>query len=283
MAIGYALVQYNGQTYSDGTPKLVTLRIKQAMAKLEEALGYNADSLTLEQGCHHDGELSGGTHSRADVFDLSYNDWERKANAMIKLGVIPFVRPYNWDGHAGGAHIHCLVRGSDAFSSQAAAQVTDWDKHLNGLANHAHYDGPWGEVKNFNYDPKWKRDSEHKTVPWPHYGDKGSPKVRDVQNRLHVADFYNGPINGNYDDATKNAIAAFQRSRDNIPGKDGIIGPLTWEALMKLPTQNRQHPKVDAARENIAEAVKDYGADSPRGKPLAGILKSIDDWLNSAQ
>lgn len=158
MAIGYSLVQYNGEFYSDGTPKLITLRIQQAMHKTEEALKYPVNSLTLEQGCHHDGTLSGGTHAKADVFDLSYDKWEDKANALMLIGVIPFVRTYNWDGKQGGAHIHCLVRGSESFSSEAAAQIPDWDKHLDGLYYHRPYDPslPWGPVKDFKYDPHWK-------------------------------------------------------------------------------------------------------------------------------
>lgn len=161
MTVGYALVQYRGEFYSDGKPKLITLRIKQFMAKLEEALGYGVETLDLEQGCHHAGINSGGTHDGADVFDLSYDNWENKAKAAIPLGAIPFVRPFNWDGKSGDPHIHVLLRGSLHFSSQAAAQIPDWDKHLDGLYYHRPYDPnlPWGTVRDFVYEPKWQRGS----------------------------------------------------------------------------------------------------------------------------
>lgn len=182
--IGMRLVQYRGEFYSDGTPKLITLRIEQAMAKLEAALGYTAGSLDCAQGCHHDGQLSGGTHSKADVFDLSYNDADKKAEALIALGVIPFVRDANWDGQGGSAHIHCIIVGSTGLSPQAAAQVPDWRAHKNGLASHGPYTGhPWdGGIKDFTYDPHWTRDAGQ---PPPH-----RPEFPDVAEAIGALGSY---------------------------------------------------------------------------------------------
>lgn len=181
--IGYDLVQYRGEFYSDGTPKLVTKRIAQVMAKLEVALGYGAGTLDLPQGCHHDGSLSGGTHTRADVFDLTYDNHDAKAQALIDLGVIAYVRDYNWDGHGGAAHVHCLIPDSEHLASQAAAQIPDWQAHRNGLANHAEYTGhPWqADVGTFEYDPNWTRDGGQGQQGQGGEGQGKFPLIRDLQ------------------------------------------------------------------------------------------------------
>jgi hypothetical protein len=162
----YAPVQYHFQGqpahYDDGSPVLITLRLQQALARLKEALGYTED-MTLEQGCYHDGSKSAGTHAGADAIDLSENDYAHKIEQGTKIGLIMWHRPYNWDGAGGGAHIHCLLRGSRHFSPEAAAQVPDWDKHLDGLAYHHHYDGPWYPVHNF----VWQKQQHVQQVPWP--------------------------------------------------------------------------------------------------------------------
>jgi hypothetical protein len=178
--LGSRLVQYRGEFYADGTPKLITLRIEQAMAKLEAKLGYKPESLDLAQGCHHDGSLSGGTHSKADVFDLSYAEADKKAQALIDLGVIPFVRDYNWDGAGGLAHVHCIIVGSPGLAPQAAAQIPDWRAHKNGLASHGPYTGhPWdGAIRDFAYDPHWTRNP--KPPPPPPHG----PEFPDVDEAI---------------------------------------------------------------------------------------------------
>jgi hypothetical protein len=144
----YEIQGWYGAHYSDGTPIQVTKGIAQALDRARVLLGYD-EELTIEQGCLHDGSKSGGTHSGLDVFDLAYWDHANKARVLAGIGVIPFVRDYNWDGRGGGAHIHCILRGSRGLSPQAAAQVPDWDKHLDGLAYHRPYQGPWFPVKSF--------------------------------------------------------------------------------------------------------------------------------------
>jgi hypothetical protein len=173
MTIGYALLDYRGEHYYDGQPKQVTKRMAQFMARLEVALGYKPLSLDLPQGCSHNGILSGGTHLKADVGDFEATNYEDKIREGCKLGAIMWHRPYDWDGKGGMEHIHWILRGSEHLSPEAAAQVPDWDKHLDGLYYHRPYNGPWYPVEDFVYQTKPKQPP-HK----PEYPDMAAEQFR---------------------------------------------------------------------------------------------------------
>jgi len=68
------------------------------------------------------------------------------------------------------------------------------------------------------------------------------PYVRRVQRLLNFQDtispevfghpgFYFGPINGQFDTSTQEAVKAFQRRDGDGLTADGIVGARTWEAL----------------------------------------------------
>lgn len=60
------------------------------------------------------------------------------------------------------------------------------------------------------------------------------PRVKDLQQRLKALqkpEFDPGSVDGSYGPRTKTAIMAFQQSKNLLP-PDGVIGPLTWGALL---------------------------------------------------
>lgn len=61
-----------------------------------------------------------------------------------------------------------------------------------------------------------------------HLGSKGEA-VRQVQTLLKQKGFYRGSVNGVFDQQTRKAVMAFQKSK-NLP-VDGIVGPQTMAAM----------------------------------------------------
>ncbi|TDD45472.1 murein L,D-transpeptidase [Nonomuraea terrae] len=74
-----------------------------------------------------------------------------------------------------------------------------------------------------------------------HPGDRGSEVVK-LQRRLHAGRYYFGPVNGRYDEQTKFAVWALQKSR-RMPVK-GAVGPKEWSALER---PLRRRPMVEGA------------------------------------
>ncbi|MGE4357974.1 MAG: peptidoglycan-binding protein [Candidatus Omnitrophota bacterium] len=57
------------------------------------------------------------------------------------------------------------------------------------------------------------------------------PSIRNIQEALRRAGFYEGPVDGKLGPKTKEAIKNFQRSRGLKV--DGIVGKATWRELAK--------------------------------------------------
>ncbi len=64
------------------------------------------------------------------------------------------------------------------------------------------------------------------------FRDKGL-NVKSLQTYLAAANFYKGRIDHDFGEATLAAVIAFQQKNGLIP--DGIVGDLTWEALLRTP------------------------------------------------
>lgn len=56
-----------------------------------------------------------------------------------------------------------------------------------------------------------------------------SGDVRTIQQILTGQGYNVGPIDGNFGPQTLAAVQAFQKTKGLVP--DGVVGPLTWDAL----------------------------------------------------
>ncbi|RYG29775.1 MAG: peptidoglycan-binding protein [Chitinophagaceae bacterium] len=61
--------------------------------------------------------------------------------------------------------------------------------------------------------------------------------VKELQKALKAADFYEGILDGNFGERTMKAVIAFQKMKFGPDATDGIVGPITAEALrLQLPS-----------------------------------------------
>ena len=130
----YAMTTRDGHTIDQIT--------NYALFAMEKRLGYNPGSLTVLQGSYNKGGVSAsaGTHDGGGAVDLSPVNWQEKVHAARAVGFAAWHRPAIpglW-----GEHIHMILIGNAKLSPAAAAQVTDYRNHRNGLADHA-ADNTW--------------------------------------------------------------------------------------------------------------------------------------------
>lgn len=126
----YAKVQWDGKTLDRITA--------EALHATEKILGYE---LTVVQGSYNAGGVaaSGGTHDAGGAVDLMPFDHDNKVRALRRVGFAAWYRPeLVRDGkRIWGSHIHAILIGNEKLSPAAAAQVDDYRRGLNGLADHA--------------------------------------------------------------------------------------------------------------------------------------------------
>jgi len=72
-------------------------------------------------------------------------------------------------------------------------------------------------------------------------GDTG-PEVRKIQRRLRELNYYNGPINGFFDNATQDALIWFQESRGVTV--TGIAGPTPQTSLFNMQSVSRPATQI---------------------------------------
>ncbi|MBF2079223.1 MAG: peptidoglycan-binding protein [Synechococcales cyanobacterium T60_A2020_003] len=72
--------------------------------------------------------------------------------------------------------------------------------------------------------------SESVDLPILRMGMQG-PAVERLQERLQALGFYTGAIDGIFGEGTKSAVETAQRNYDIYP--DGVVGPVTWAALLR--------------------------------------------------
>lgn len=67
--------------------------------------------------------------------------------------------------------------------------------------------------------------------------------VMKIQHALELAGFSPGPIDGKFGPQTKTAVMSFQSAQGITI--DGIVGPITWERLLKgTPAPGQRPPTI---------------------------------------
>lgn len=101
---------------------------------------YKGVAFLAAQGSWSDGSLSAGTHTGAGACDLSVRHMSVEQivyslRCIKDAGQAAWLRPYNWDGDGGGAHIHLLDRVTRGMAAGAKWQVAQYDAGRSGLAS----------------------------------------------------------------------------------------------------------------------------------------------------
>jgi N-acetylmuramoyl-L-alanine amidase len=77
--------------------------------------------------------------------------------------------------------------------------------------------------------PPMMRTERSQTRPQLQLGSQGSA-VAQVQAMLTLLGYYSGPVDGQYQQSTAIAVATFQQAAGLVV--DGVVGPVTWAALL---------------------------------------------------
>lgn len=94
---------------------------------------------------------------------------------------------------------------------------------------------------------RWGDGARAAPPPQAEYVRRGAAgtKVRQIQEALRAKGFYRlATIDGVYGDVTEDGVRAFQASRGLQA--DGVVGPVTWEALMAGTGATAPQPRPDA-------------------------------------
>lgn len=120
----------------------ITARQRDAFRWAEARLQkrFPGVSLVPTQGSWADGELSGGTHSKAGACD--FRTWHMTVPQRVYMirclkdaGQAIWFRPEDWDGDGGDEHAHCLDRVTVNMDGGAKWQVAQYDAGRSGLVS----------------------------------------------------------------------------------------------------------------------------------------------------
>lgn len=130
----YALTTHDGKRVDQIT--------HHALLAAEAILGYE---LSITQGCYqaldgtaNDVAASSTTHDGGGVVDLPPFDWRNKVRVLRSIGFAAWFRPTLWRNgeKVWSDHIHAVLIGNKKLSPSAMRQVLDFQRGLNGLADH---------------------------------------------------------------------------------------------------------------------------------------------------
>lgn len=148
----------------------------------------------------------------------------RSDGQKLKPGTAVFVYDKSLDNYK---HIGLYIGGSKVIE----AQGTDSGVTVSNIS--ATKWTHWGELKNVRYvDENQGFPDDTGWRPTIRKGDKGE-YVKEAQTMLYNLGYNLGKwgVDGDFGSATQAAVKEFQR--DHKLAQDGVVGPLTWDALQK--------------------------------------------------
>jgi len=147
---------------SSGRPCVINRRTK---AMLDEAVRILDRNLTVVQGSYASGGAvaSAGTHDGGGVIDIRTWDLPSKGltvnEVLTALRRVGFAAWYRTKTQGFDPHIHAVAIGDRELHPTAAAQVEQYRRGLNGLANFGKDDGPQVRVRT------WEKYQEENLPP----------------------------------------------------------------------------------------------------------------------
>jgi len=85
--------------------------------------------------------------------------------------------------------------------------------------------------------------------------------VSEIQAILMLLDYFDGPVDGKFQETTASAVQAFQA--DVGLNDDGIVGPATWEKLLPTPSTEFTPPEVPAETATTPDETAAEEEDAP--------------------
>ena len=109
-------------------------------------------------------------------------------------------------------------------------------------------------------DPNFKASSPDSAALPLSKGDRGTEVTR-LQQQLHAAGYYDGPVTGFYGELTQAAVSRFQQEKALVA--DGVVGSKT---LARLQEAANQPDKTTAQQQNTNETSPDPATDRPENQ-----------------
>lgn len=101
--------------------------------------------------------------------------------------------------------------------------------------------------------------------------DSQGEAVSELQAVLLLLGFYDGPITGQYQASTQEAVKQFQAAAGLTA--DGIVGPATWSRLFPAPPTEAIPPGI-AAQEGTAAAPAGSSVNTPSSETAPGLTNA---------
>lgn len=287
----YALAQLDAAYIMGATAERCTPKYRRSLAEgrssaYADKITANCPVLSGKQsscdGCKHQGELSfdcaqlskfaakagGVTLPSGSNSQWTKVDWAITGEiALMPMSVVCFVFHHN---DKTGRKSHVGVYLGDGTVIDARGHASDVKHEDVSSYPWTHYAIPVEVAKEAGYDLTDRPTYADERRPTIRKGSKGDA-VREAQQLLNAwDDSLQLAEDGIFGTATKAAVEAFQQA--NGLTMDGILGPNTWAALLKLDVDPGEDDdeEVQPARPTIAQ-----GSKSEDVRELQRMLRSL--------